>query len=168
MIRQCDEHDFAEVWAIINDGAQAYRGVIPADRWAEPYMSREKLRHEWDGGVVFWGFEENGALLGVMGLQHVDDVTLIRHAYVRNVNQKRGVGGYLLSHLRQIATGPVLIGTWTAAVWAIRFYERHGFQQVGASDKDRLLRRYWAVPARQIETSVVLADETWRRKQQSA
>jgi GNAT superfamily N-acetyltransferase len=165
MIRGCDERDFAEIWAIINDGAQAYRGVIPADRWADPYMSAEKLRREWESGVTFWGFEEGGTLLAIMGLQHVDDVTLIRHAYVRNTHQKRGIGGHLLSHLRHMTARPVLIGTWTAAVWAIRFYERHGFQQVGTAEKDRLLRRYWVIPERQIETSVVLADETWRKQQ---
>jgi GNAT superfamily N-acetyltransferase len=162
MIRRCDENDFESIWSIINDGAQAYKGIIPADRWTEPYMSREKLRHEIDDGVVFSGYAENETLLGVMGIQPVRDVTLIRHAYVRTGNQNRGVGGKLLSHLRELTTRPVLIGTWADASWAIRFYERHGFQLVTPVEKDRLIRKYWSIPERQIETSVVLAHEKWR------
>jgi len=162
MIRRCADRDFDAIWAIINDGAQAYKGIIPADRWTEPYMSREQLEDEIAEGVVFWGYEENGALVGVMGIQRVQGVTLIRHAYVRSSNQKGGIGGQLLSHLRDLASGPVLIGTWADAVWAIRFYERYGFQQVGPEEKSRLLKQYWSVPERQIETSVVLADPKWR------
>jgi N-acetylglutamate synthase-like GNAT family acetyltransferase len=162
MIRRCDEQDFELIWAIINDGAQAYRGTIPNDRWTEPYMSREKLQHEIDEGVVFWGYEDQGTLTGVMGLQHVQDVTLIRHAYVVTGGQKHGVGSQLLSHLRELTKDPVLIGTWADAVWAIRFYGRHGFQMVSAEEKDRLLKKYWTIPERQIETSVVLADANWR------
>jgi N-acetylglutamate synthase-like GNAT family acetyltransferase len=162
MIRRCDDRDFETIWAIINDGAQAYKGIIPADRWTEPYMSREKLRHELDEGVVFWGYEESGTLVAVMGLQQLQDVTLIRHAYVRTSSQKRGIGGHLLSHLRELASGSVLIGTWSDAVWAIHFYERYGFQIVGPQEKDRLLKKYWTIPERQIETSVVLADPKWR------
>ena len=128
MIRRCDDRDFDSIWAIINDGAQAYRGTIPADRWTEPYMSREKLLHEMDDGVVFWGYQDNGTLMGVMGIQPVRDVTLIRHAYVRTDSQKQGVGSRLLSHLRELTKDPVLLGTWADAVWAIRFYERHGFR----------------------------------------
>jgi GNAT superfamily N-acetyltransferase len=161
MIRQCDERDFELIWTIINDGARAYRGVIPADRWTEPYMSKEKLQQEIDDGVVFWGYEENGTLIGVMGIQRVQEVTLIRHAYVRTGSQKRGIGAQLLSHLRDMANGPVLIGTWADAVWAIRFYERHGFQMVGWEEKNRLLKKYWSIPERQVETSVVLADSSW-------
>jgi N-acetylglutamate synthase-like GNAT family acetyltransferase len=164
MIRYCDDRDFEVIWAIINDGAQAYKGIIPVDRWTEPYMPREKLRHEMDDGVVFWGYEEAGTLAGVMGLQQVQDVTLIRHAYVRGSSQKRGIGGYLLVHLRGMASRPVLIGTWANAVWAIHFYEKNGFQMVGAREKDRLLKKYWTIPERQIETSVVLADAAWREK----
>ncbi len=162
MIRRCADRDFDAIWAIINDGAQAYKGIIPADRWTEPYMSREHLQQEIAEGVVFWGYEEAGTLLGVMGLQQVQDVTLIRHAYVRTSSQKRGIGAHLLSHLRELALGPVLIGTWADAAWAIRFYERYGFQQVGPEEKNRLLKHYWAVPERQIESSVVLADPKWR------
>jgi GNAT superfamily N-acetyltransferase len=161
MIRRCDDRDFDSVWAIINDGAQAYRGTIPADRWTEPYMSREKLQHEIDDGVVFWGYQENGTLMAVMGIQHVRDVTLIRHAYVRTGSQKQGVGSKLLSHLRELTKDPVLIGTWADAVWAIRFYERHGFRMVSDEDKDRLLKKYWNIPERQVETSAVLADAQW-------
>jgi GNAT superfamily N-acetyltransferase len=162
MIRRCDEGDFELIWTIINDGAQAYKGVIPADCWTEPYMSREKLRHEIDDGVVFWGFEENGNSAGAMGIQGVRDVTLIRHAYVRSGSQKRGIGGKLLSHLRRLTNRPVLIGTWTDAVWAIRFYEKHGFEMVSPQEKDRLLRKYWNISKRQVETSVILADSKWR------
>jgi N-acetylglutamate synthase-like GNAT family acetyltransferase len=162
MIRRCDHRDFEVTWAIINDGAQAYRGTIPEDRWTEPYMSKEKLQHEIDDGVVFWGYEDAGNLLGVMGLQQVSDVTLIRHAYVRTSSQKQGIGAHLLSHLRLLAKGPVLIGTWADAVWAIRFYERHGFQMVSKNEKDLLLKQYWSIPERQVETSVVLADANWR------
>jgi N-acetylglutamate synthase-like GNAT family acetyltransferase len=161
MIRRCDDRDFEVIWSIINDGAQAYKGTIPADRWTEPYMSRDKLRHEIDEGVVFWGYEDAGVLIGVMGIQQVADVSLIRHAYVCTSSQKRGIGGHLLSHLRNLASEPMLIGTWAAAAWAIRFYERHGFRLVSPQEKDRLLKRYWTIPERQIDTSVVLADPKW-------
>lgn len=161
MIRPCDAHDFTAIRDIINDAAQAYRGIIPDDRWTDPYMSDAKLRQELKDGVVFWGWEESGNLLGVMGLQRVEDVTLIRHAYVRTVNRRQGIGGHLLSSLRALTTDPVLIGTWAAATWAIDFYERNDFQRVAPSEKDALLTRYWVIPARQAETSVVLADATW-------
>jgi GNAT superfamily N-acetyltransferase len=162
MIRRCDDRDFDLIWTIINDGAQAYKGIIPADRWTDPYMSCEKLRHEIDDGVVFWGYEEGGTLAGVMGIQAVQDVTLIRHAYVRTSSQKRGIGAHLLAHLRAMASAPVLIGTWADAAWAIRLYERHGFQQVDREAKNRLLKKYWTIPERQVDTSVVLADAQWR------
>jgi GNAT superfamily N-acetyltransferase len=162
MIRRCDDGDFELIWAIINDGARAYKGIIPEDRWTEPYMSKNELRHEIDDGVAFWGYEESGKLVGVMGIQPVQDVTLIRHAYVASSSQKGGIGTHLLSHLRKLTPGPVLIGTWSDAAWAIHFYEKHGFRIVRPQQKDRLLRRYWTVPERQIETSVVLADRKWR------
>jgi GNAT superfamily N-acetyltransferase len=162
MIRRCSDRDFEQIWSIINDAAQAYKGTIPEDRWTEPYMSAEKLRHEIDDGIVFWGCDEEQVLGAVMGIQAVQDVTLIRHAYVRTTSQKRGLGALLLAHLRELASSPVLVGTWADAVWAIRFYEKHGFQIVSAEEKDRLLRKYWTIPERQIETSVVLADQKWR------
>jgi GNAT superfamily N-acetyltransferase len=162
MIRCCDDGDSEAIWTIINDGAQAYKGVIPADQWAEPYMSREEMQVEIFDGVVFWGFEDGGELVGVMGIQKVQDVTLIRHAYVRSSWQKRGIGTQLLGHLRGLTRDPILIGTWVDAVWAIRFYEKHGFRMVGFAEKERLLRRYWKISERQIETSVVLADAKWR------
>ena len=168
MIRRCDDRDFDLIWTIINDGAQAYKGIIPADRWTEPYMSREKLQHEVSDGVVFWGYENAGTLLGVMGIQAIQDVTLIRHAYVRTTSQKQGLGARLLSHLRELAGTPILIGTWADAAWAIRFYQRHGFQLVGPDEKNRLLKKYWTIPERQIETSVVLADQKWREMQPSS
>jgi N-acetylglutamate synthase-like GNAT family acetyltransferase len=161
MLRHCDERDFETIYTIINDGAQAYKGVIPGDRWTEPYMSREKLRHEIEEGIAFWGCEENGELAGVMGLQQVQDVTLIRHAYVRTASRNQGIGGKLLSHLRTITSRPVLIGTWADAVWAIGFYEKHGFRVVDSREKTVLLGKYWKIPDRQVETSVVLADAQW-------
>lgn len=162
IIRQCDERDFASIWEIINDGAGKYKGVIPADCWTQPYMPREKLRHEIELGVAFWGCEQDGALAGVMGIQLVQDVTLIRHAYVRTDIQRGGIGGRLLAHLREMTDGPVLIGTWADAAWAIRFYEKHGFELVETKEKDRLLKKYWSISQRQAETSVVLADAQWR------
>src|SRR5437764_785124 len=119
MIRQCNDDDFRVIWEIINDGARAYKGVIPEGRWKEPYMTRDELRHEMEEGVKFWGFEENGELSGVMGIQPVKDVTLIRHAYVRTDRQKTGIGAKLLGHLLRLADRAVLIGTWASAVWAI-------------------------------------------------
>jgi GNAT superfamily N-acetyltransferase len=161
MIRKCDDTDFETIYEIVNDGAQAYKGVIPADRLKEPYMGRDALRHEIDAGVEFWGYEEAGEVLGVMGIQHVLDVTLIRHAYVRTARQNKGIGGKLLLHLRTRTSRPILIGTWADASWAIRFYEKHGFRVVTVEEKNRLLKKYWSIPDRQIETSVVMAEENW-------
>ena len=162
MIRCCDDPDSEVIWTIINDGAQMYKGVISADQWREPYMSREEMHREIEDGVVFWGFEESGELVGVMGIQRVQDVALIRHAYVRSSWQKRGIGAQLLAHLRGLTNDPILIGTWADAVWAIRFYEKHGFRMMGLAEKDRLLIKYWKITERQRETSVVLADSKWR------
>lgn len=161
MIRRCDEGDFDAIYAIVNDGARAYEDVIPADCWKEPYMSRDELESEIEEGVIFWGYEANGELVAVMGIQHVEDVTLIRHAYVRTSEQRHGRGAALLETLRGLTDRPILIGTWADAVWAIRFYENRGFRLVSPEEKDRLLRRYWTVGERQIETSVVLADRAW-------
>jgi N-acetylglutamate synthase-like GNAT family acetyltransferase len=167
MIRQCTGSDFESLYSIINDAATAYKGVIPEDRWQEPYMPREELRREMDAGVVFWGYEEGGELIGVMGIQDVQDVTLFRHAYVRTKMRSRGVGGNLLTYLYGKASRPVLIGTWAAAGWAIRFYEKHGFRLVPADEKNRLLRNYWSIPERQTETSVVLVDRKWWKRNQT-
>lgn len=161
MIRACTEADFETILDIVNDAAEAYRGIIPADRWNDPYMPADELRHEIAAGIVFWGYESAGSLVGVMGIQPVQDVMLIRHAYVRTARQKRGIGGELLTALRSKSDRPMLIGTWAAARWAIRFYEGHGFKVVSEAEKDRLLRLYWTVPERQIQTSVVLADRRW-------
>jgi N-acetylglutamate synthase-like GNAT family acetyltransferase len=159
MIRPCKPNDFETIYEIVNDAAQAYKGIIPADRWHEPYMGREELQHEIDAGVRFWGYEENGKLIGVMGIQDVQDVTLIRHAYVRTTQRRKGIGGRLLSHLLTLTERPILIGTWAAATWAIRFYEKHGFRLVSEEEKNRLLKKYWSIPERQVETSVVLVEE---------
>ena len=156
MIRECLEDDFEAIYEIINDAAQAYRGIIPPDRWHDPYMPREELREEISTGVAFLGYEKEGELAGVMGTQDVQDVTLIRHAYVRTALRNQGIGGELLGRIMDGATRPVLIGTWADAFWAIRFYERYGFTVVSSGEKERLLRKYWSVPDRQIVTSVVL------------
>lgn len=157
-IRLCRDDERAAVLSIINTAAEAYRGVIPADRWHEPYMSADEFDREIASGVTFWGYEEaNGTLAGVMGLQPVRDVDLIRHAYVLPAKQRHGIGSHLVQHLRQASTRPMLVGTWVAAEWAIRFYERHGFALVSPARKTVLLTTYWNIPERQIETSVVLA-----------
>jgi len=161
MICRCKNSDFEAIYLIINDASQAYKNVIPVDCWEEPYMSRDELQHEIDNGVVFWGYEEDGELVGVMGVQNVKDVTLIRHAYVRTEKQNQGIGGKLLINLLKKTTRPVLVGTWADAIRAIRFYEKHGFRLVSPEEKDILLRNYWSVPERQIETSVVLVDRKW-------
>jgi N-acetylglutamate synthase-like GNAT family acetyltransferase len=151
--------------AIINDAAGAYRGVIPADRWHEPYMPADALAREIDDGVVFWVAEQNGRLAGVLGIQDKGDVALVRHAYVAPTTQRSGIGTRLLRHVEGLVDKPILIGTWAAASWAIDFYRRNGFTVVPSGEKDRLLRTYWSIPARQIETSVVLADGRWLKDQ---
>ncbi len=161
MIRQCDSSDFETIYEIINEAAGAYKGIIPEDRCKDPYMPRDELRHEIDAGVEFWGYEAQGELVGVMGIQPVHDVTLVRHSYVRTAKQGQGIGGKLLSHLRTMTSSPILIGTWADATWAIRFYEKHGFVLVSPEEKTRLLKKYWSIPDRQIETSVVLAEKKW-------
>jgi GNAT superfamily N-acetyltransferase len=161
MIRRCEERDLEAIWAIVNDGAVAYKGIIPADRWHEPYMTREELRREIDDGVVFWGYEAESELAGVMGIQPVEDVTLIRHAYVRTARQNQGIGARLLAHMIELTSGPLLVGTWRDAAWAIRFYEKHEFTMLSDAVYQNVIRRYWKIPQRQIETSVVLADRKW-------
>ena len=161
LIRRCLDSDFDAIHVIINDAARVYEGVIPVDRWKEPYMSKDELEREIRDGVVFWGYLEDEQLLGVMGIQDVKDVSLIRHAYVRTAKRNQGIGERLLLHLQSRAARPLLVGTWADAVWAIRFYEKRGFRLVNKETKDRLLSEYWSIPKRQIETSVVLADERW-------
>jgi GNAT superfamily N-acetyltransferase len=161
MIAPCKHDDFDLMFRVINDAAQAYRGAIPADCWHDPYMSREYLEKEISRGVVFYGCSENGGLSGVMGIQDVQDVTLIRHAYVLTEFQRTGIGGKLLAFLVKQTDRPVLMGTWKAATWAIRFYQKHGLTLVDEDTKNRLLKKYWIISDRQIETSVVLADGKW-------
>jgi N-acetylglutamate synthase-like GNAT family acetyltransferase len=168
VIRKGDDADFHAILTIVNDAAHAYRGVIPPDRWHEPYMSPEELTREISGGVVFWVAEQEGRVLGVMGIQDKGDVALVRHAYVAPTTQRSGVGTRLLRHVEGLVDKPLLIGTWAAASWAIDFYRRNGFTVVGSEDKDRLLRTYWSIPVRQIETSVVLANERWMENQPPA
>jgi GNAT superfamily N-acetyltransferase len=156
-IRPCDDEDVPAILSIINDAAERYRGAVPDDCLGEPYMSAAELDHEISAGVAFWGCQDaNGDLVGVMGLQPVEDVHLIRHAYVAPTMQGQGVGGALMSHLTDQVAGAVLVGTWAAAAWAIGFYRKHGFTQATPDDTLALLKRYWTVSDRQIETSVVL------------
>lgn len=159
MIRRCRDDERDAILAIVNDAAQAYRGAIPADRWREPYMPRAELDHEIASGVVFWGYEDGGELVGVMGVQPVRDVVLIRHAYVSPTRQRGGVGSALLRHLTRDGGGrQILVGTWATAEWAVAFYQRHGFALVAPPErKDELLRTYWDIPEPQVAVSVVLA-----------
>jgi GNAT superfamily N-acetyltransferase len=156
MIRPLNADDVESIFTVINDGAQAYGGVIPPDCWHEPYMPREELLSELAAGVQFWGLEKDGGLAGVMGRQKLPGVTLIRHAYVLTDYQRQGIGRRLLAHLLQDLSPPVLVGTWAAAWWAVRFYQGHGFRLVTPEEKDRLLRTHWTISDRQVETSVVL------------
>jgi GNAT superfamily N-acetyltransferase len=163
MILKCEQSDFHDILDIINDGASAYKGVIPADRWHEPYMPEQELQKQLEEGVEFWKFLDNGIITGVMGIQDRRDVTLIRHAYVRTTERNKGVGSKLLTHLCTIARNPILIGTWKAASWAISFYEKHGFRLLSNEETVLVLKKYWNIPDRQVETSVVLASEDWKQ-----
>ncbi len=164
MIRRCTEGDLNEMYTIINDSAQAYKGVIPDDRWHEPYMRLGELKREIEDGVQFWGFESEGDLLGVMGIQDKGEVNLIRHAYVRTRSRKAGIGTELLRYLQAMTDKPILIGTWADAAWAIRFYEKNGYRLLSRPETERLLRRYWNIPQRQVVTSVVLASPEWDKR----
>ena len=164
MISKCEQKNFREIYEIINDAASAYKGIIPADRWHEPYMTEEELKRQIDEGVQFWSYTENGEAIGVMGIQFKQDVTLIRHAYVRTTKRNKGIGSKLLEHLYAISATPVLIGTWADAKWAIEFYQKHGFRLLPKEEKNNLLRKYWTIPVRQRETSVVLASSDWESK----
>jgi len=165
LIRKSNTDDFEAILAIVNDAAQAYRGVIPDDRWHEPYMAAEELRSEIADGVIFWVAEEKGGVVGVIGLQDKGEVALVRHAYVGTKLQRKGIGTSLLRHVESLTDKPILIGTWAAASWAIDFYQQHGFTVLPNREKDRLLRTYWSIPGRQIEESVVLADRRWMAAQ---
>jgi GNAT superfamily N-acetyltransferase len=161
VIRACSAADAPQIFAIVNDAAQAYKGIIPADRWHDPYMPMDHLQAEMADGVKFWGYDDGG-LAGVMGIQDRGDVDLIRHAYVRTARRNSGIGGELLAHLEAASGKPILIGTWAAATWAIRFYEKNGYRLLSREDTVRLLKKYWSIPDRQVETSVVLASERFR------
>jgi N-acetylglutamate synthase-like GNAT family acetyltransferase len=165
IMRICIESDFKTILEIINDASYAYKGIIPEDRWHEPYMPFDEFRKEIENGVTFWGLEHDGQLLGVMGIQDKGEVTLIRHAYVSTQAQKLGIGTKLLKYLEGLTEKPVLIGTWAAASWAISFYEKNGYAQVSEEKKNFLLRKYWLIPERQVETSVVLAKGTYKNAQ---
>jgi GNAT superfamily N-acetyltransferase len=161
-VRICRNDERPAILAIINTTAEVYRGVIPQDCWHDPYMSLAEFNREIGAGVTFWGSEREGSLVGVMGIQSVRDVDLIRHAYVLPGKQRHGVGTALISHLRILSKRRMLVGTWTAATWAINFYRRHGFQLVTPERKTELLRSYWGISDRQIETSVVLENPSQR------
>jgi GNAT superfamily N-acetyltransferase len=166
-IRPCVAQDLPRLFSIINDAAQAYKSVIPADRWHEPYMPLDELEREIGRGIAFWGCEMGAGaesrLVGVMGIQDRGDVTLIRHAYVATAQRRKGVGEKLLKHLESTTPKPILIGTWSAAHWAVRFYEKNGYRMLSRPETERVLRKYWSIPERQIETSVVLAHARWAR-----
>jgi N-acetylglutamate synthase-like GNAT family acetyltransferase len=157
MITSSTQQDFGRIYEIINDAAAAYKGIIPEDCWHEPYMSERELQDQIDDGVKFWNYKEDDEIIGVMGIQDKGDVTLIRHAYVSTSARNRGIGTKLLFHLISLTTKPVLIGTWADATWAIAFYKKHGFRLVSFEEKEEMLRKYWTIPPRQIETSVVLS-----------
>lgn len=157
MIGPCTDHELLDIYTVVNDAAQAYRGVIPADHWKDPYMRVDELRAEIAAGVQFLGFRARHQLIGVIGLQDVLDASLIRHAYVRTAYRNQGVGGQLLAELRAQARRPLLVGTWAAAHWAIRFYEKHGFNLVPEAVRRTLLSKYWSIPASQAGASVVLS-----------
>ena len=163
MIRKGTDEDFEEIFKVINNAAIAYKGVIPPDRWHEPYMTKEELKAQIEVGVRFSCFVDDTEIIGVMGIQDKTDVDLIRHAYVRTKQRKKGIGSLLLQELIRDSKKPILIGTWKAAHWAINFYEKHGFRLVSEEEKNNLLKKYWTIPDRQVETSVVLADEKYKR-----
>ena len=158
MITRCAETELASVNVIINEAAQAYRGVIPADRWHEPYMSMNEMNAEIASGVIFYGCHLGDSLAGVMGIQNVKDVTLIRHAYVQTRFQQQGIGRQMLAHMKCLTTRPILVGAWKSATWAVKFYQKNGFCLVDEEEKTRLLKTYWTVPERQIQESVVLTN----------
>lgn len=161
IIRKCTDRDFDMVLQIINKAAYCYKGVIPADRWHEPYMSGAELNREISDGVEFWGVEDNAKLVAVMGIQDKGEVTLLRHAYVVTDMQRNGVGTRLLGHVEALDKKPILVGTWADASWAISFYEKNGYTLIPPEETGVLLRKYWSIPERQVETSVVLAKDNW-------
>ena len=162
-VRRSTPADVPAIFAIVNDAAQVYRGVIPADRWHEPYMPMEELA----AGVAFWVYTENSQVAGEMGMQDKGEVALVRHAYTASTAQRKGVGSELLRHIERLTAKPILIGTWADAKWAIAFYQRNGYTVVSHADKEQLLRKYWSIPVRQIDTSVVLADRRWAQGRSS-
>lgn len=162
IIKSDQKKDFETIYEIINDASIAYKGIIPPDRWQEPYMSKEELKKQIIEGVEFWNFVEDNRVLGVMGIQFKDDVTLIRHAYVRTSARQKGIGGKLLNQLISMSETPILIGTWADASWAISFYKKNGFKVLSETEKNKLLKIYWNIPERQVETSIVLASNDWK------
>jgi N-acetylglutamate synthase-like GNAT family acetyltransferase len=164
MIRKFRIDDINAINEIINDSAMAYKDVIPDDRWHDPYMSREELSRQIKDGVIFWCYEEAENILGVMGIQDKKEVDLIRHAYVRTNVRNKGIGSKLIKFLYLQSEKPILIGTWEAAYWAVKFYEKHGFIKVTKQEKNYLLKKFWSIPERQVNTSVVLANEKWFKK----
>jgi GNAT superfamily N-acetyltransferase len=157
MIRECQPQDTNRIYFIINEAARAYDGVIPADCYHQPYMPMDELEREMKR-MTFFGWEVDGELVGVMGAEPIKDVTLIRHAYVLPQWQRQGIGSKLLNLLKGlVTTSRLLVGTWADAWWALDFYKKHGFRLM--PDKDELLKTYWDIPRRQIDTSVVLEIE---------
>jgi len=162
IIKSDQKKDFETIYEIINDASIAYKGIIPSDRWQAPYMSKEELKKQIIEGVEFWNFKEDNRVLGVMGIQFKKEVTLIRHAYVRTLARQKGIGGKLLNQLINMSETPILIGTWADASWAISFYKKNGFKVLPETEKNKLLKIYWDIPERQVETSIVLASNDWK------
>lgn len=163
VVRRCGDDELEAVLSIVNAAAVAYRGVIPDDCWHEPYMTPNGLGRDILEGLEIWGYERGGELIGVMGIQPMADVDLIRHAYVRPTVQRKGVGAALIQHVRRLTDRRILVGTWAAAGWAVAFYQRHGFEPVRSPLAERLMRKYWSVPSRQMEVSVVLANPPYEQ-----
>jgi GNAT superfamily N-acetyltransferase len=154
MIKKLSLKDSSIIYEVINEAARAYRGIIPEDCYHEPYMSKEELRREM-GSMTFFGWDQGGKTIGVIGFQPIKDITLVRHTYVLPGYQRKGIGKKLLNQVKQMTkTKQLLVGTWADAIWAIQFYRKHGFELM--PEKDELLSKYWDVPRHQVENSVVL------------
>ena len=157
MISEYKKTDTSKILHIINDASLKYKGVIPDDCWSEPYMSEQELISEFNDGVRIYGYHHNNILIGVIGIQEVKDVILIRHAYTLSLYQGKGIGGALLEYLlKKNRSARLLVGTWKNASWAIKFYKKFDFILHTKEETTLLLKKYWNIPTKQIENSVVL------------
>ena len=157
MIREYKKSDSSKILHVINDAAIKYKGIIPDNCWHDPYMSEQELVNEFKNGVRMFGYLNNNELIGVIGFQEIKDVVLIRHAYTLTLHQGKGTGSALLEFLlKKNQNSRLLVGTWKNAKWAIRFYEKFGFILHAKEETTLLLKKYWNIPSKQIENSVVL------------